>query len=296
MKKAFFYSATLCAMSWGIYYIAVGIWGGNLMAGGLAMTILKSIYMLFPMTVALILQAVGREHPASTGLLRFKPSWTWLAAIGCVVAAVSLTVPLSALIPGVSFHYGAEQFIEMNGLDGEMAEAMKAQLAGLPPALMIAGTLFSGIIAGCTVNAIFAFGEEYGWRNYMVNALRGHGFWVTAIFIGLVWGIWHAPLVLAGHNYPQHPVAGVAMMCVFCTLWSVVELYFTIKTKSVYVAAIIHGTINAIAATVLILTHGGNDLTVGLTGAAGFVATALLICALRIYDRKSGADIMGSRI
>lgn len=296
MKKALIYSFVLCLFSWVVYYLFIWIWGGNLMANGIAMTALKSIYMLFPMLVALVFQAVGRERPASTGLLRLNPSWTWLAAIGCVVATVALTVLTSALVPGVSIHYGADQLIAMNGLEGEMAESMAAQLGSMPPAAILGSTLISGIIAGCTINAAFAFGEEYGWRNYMVHALRGQRFWTAAIFIGLVWGIWHAPLVLAGHNYPQHPMAGVAMMCVFCVLWSIVELYFTLKTGSVAVAAIIHGTINAIAASVLILVNGGNDLTVGLTGAAGFISTALLICALRIYDKKTGGDIMGSQI
>ena len=86
------------------------------------------------------------------------------------------------------------------------------------------------------------------------------------------------------------------MMCVCCILLGIIELYFTLKTGSVFVAAIIHGTTNAIAATVLLLVHGGNDLTVGLTGAAGFIAAGLVICGLRIYDRKSGSDIMESRI
>lgn len=286
----------VCLFSWAVYYAVIGIWGGNLMADGTMMNILKAIYMLFPMLVALVLQAMSRERPADTGLLRFNISWSWAAAIGCVIAAVALTVLTSLLMPGVSLHYGAEQIIEMNGISAELAETMKAQLAGMSPAFMLGMTLISGIFAGCTINAVFAFGEEYGWRNYMVHALRGQKFWVAAVFIGLVWGIWHAPLILAGHNYPQHPVAGMAMMCIFCMLLGIIELYFTLKTGSVFVAAIIHGTINATAATVLMLVHGGNDLTIGLTGAAGFIAAGLLICALRIYDRKSGSDIMGSRI
>lgn len=296
MKKALIYSVSVCLFSWAVYYLVIWIWGGNLMGNPVLMSALKSVYMFFPMLVALALQAICRERPASTGLLHFNLSWTWLAAIGCVIAAVLLTIPASALIPGVTLSYSADQIIGQNGLDGAAADALKAQMSSIPAPVMVLSTLLSGVFAGCTINAVFAFGEEYGWRNYMVNALRGERFWTAAILIGLVWGIWHTPLILAGHNYPQHPAAGVAMMCVFCILTGIVELYFTLKTRSVFIAAVMHGTINALAGMVLFFAQGGNDLTIGLSGLAGFAVISLLICALRVYDRKTGADIMGSRI
>ena len=70
----------------------------------------------------------------------------------------------------------------------------------MPAAMMIVMVLFSGLIAGVTINAVAAFGEEYGWRNYLVGALRDVKFPKAALFIGVVWGIWHFPLILMGHN------------------------------------------------------------------------------------------------
>ena len=296
MKKALTYSFLLIAFSWTVYYGLTALWKDFFAQGGAPMLLLKSAYMLFPMLVALVLQAVGRERPSSTGLLRFRLSWTYLAGIGCVIAAVLLAIPLSALAPGVSMHYGAEQFISINGLEGAAAESVSAQLQALPAPMLLLSTVLSGVLAGCTINALFAFGEEYGWRNYMVSALRGESFLKAAVVIGLVWGIWHAPLVLAGHNYPQHPVAGVAMMCVFCILAGIVELYVTLMTGSVFIAAVIHGNINAMAAMVVMFVIGGNDLTVGLTGLGGFLAFALVILALWLYDRRSGRNIMTSPV
>ena len=40
------------------------------------------------------------------------------------------------------------------------------------------------------------------------------GLWKSSWVIGVIWGFWHAPLILQGHNYPQHPWAGVFMMTV----------------------------------------------------------------------------------
>lgn len=296
MKNAIIYSAAVCLFSWAVYYTVAALGSEALVSNPAFATVFKSLYMLFPMIVALAIQAIRKERPGSTGLLRFKWSWAWIVAILCPVAAVFVSIPLSALIPGVSLQYGADQLISMNGLEGAAADAVRAQVAAAPASAMISSTLLSGILAGCTINAIFAFGEEYGWRNYLVNALKGRKFIVAALFIGIVWGIWHAPLILAGHNYPQHPVPGLAMMCVFCILAGVIELYFTLKLRSVFVAAFIHGTINALAALTYFFVQGGNDLTVGLCGLAGFASLALVIAALRVYDRRSGENIMTSAI
>lgn len=296
MKKALSYSLCVILFSWAVYYGATALWKDVFAPGSAPLFLFKSAYMLFPMLVALVLQAIRHERPGSTGLLRFRFSWSLLAAIGCVIAVVLLSIPLSALVPGVRLHYGAEQYIAMNGLEGAAADAITAQLHALPAPMLILTTIVSGVLAGCTINALFAFGEEYGWRNYMVSALKGESFLKAAAVIGLVWGIWHAPLVLAGHNYPQHPVAGVAMMCVFCILAGIIELYFTLRTKSFITAAIIHGNINAMASVVVMFVLGGSDLTVGLTGLGGFLALGLAILVIRFFDRRSGRNIMTSAI
>lgn len=76
------------------------------------------------------------------------------------------------------------------------------------------------------------------------------------------------------------------MMCVFCILVGILELYFTLKTGSVIVAAIMHGTINAVAAMVILFIYGGNDLTIGLTGLGGFLALSLMILLVYLYDSR----------
>ena len=150
---------------------------------------------------------------------------------------------------------------------------------------MAVSVVFSGLLAGITINALAAFGEEFGWRNYLVGALREVKFWKAALFIGVVWGIWHFPLILMGHNYPNEPQWGVLMMVGMCILLGIIELYFVLKAKSMVVAAVFHGTINALAGTVIYFTLGGNDFLNGLPGLSGFIAMALTIVCLWIYDK-----------
>lgn len=286
MKKAFLYSLCVCLFSWAVFG---SVWFTALkdqQTNGIVMQAVMALYMFFPMIVALLLQWVRKEKPSGTGLLNLRISWAWLMAAAIPLAVLLLSVPISALMPGAQLHYGPEGIIAFSGLEGEMADQVMAQFSAIPPVAAVAGTLVSGLFAGCTINAVAAFGEEYGWRNYLVDALQGQKFWKAALLIGLVWGIWHAPLILLGHNYPQHPVAGVAMMCVFCVLMGVPELWLVLKTGSVIPAAIMHGTFNAVSGAALFLIQGGSDLTVGTTGLAGFIATAIVIAVIWLYDRK----------
>jgi len=104
------------------------------------------------------------------------------------------------------------------------------------------------------------------------------------LLIGIIWGIWHAPIILQGHNYPEHPKIGVFMMVIFTILLAPIFSYVRLKAKSVIAAAIIHGTLNATFALNLMVIKGGNDLTVGISGLAGFIALALVNFGLFIYD------------
>lgn len=98
-------------------------------------------------------------------------------------------------------------------------------------------------------------------------------------------GLWHFPLILLGHNYPQHSVAGVFMMVIFCVLLSFIETYFVLKAKSVYPAAIFHGAINAVAGLNVLLIKGGNDLINGASGLSGFIVMAIVIAVIYVFDR-----------
>ena len=290
MKKALTYSAAVCLFSWAVFGAIYFASGGTIQSNKLLYTVIESLYMLSPMIVAGTLQLIRKEPFRSTGLLKFRINWTWLVALLLPLFAVALSVLISALMPGVRLHYGAGQVISQFNLDDATAAALEAQMSSISPALLIGSQVLSGLLAGCTINAIFAFGEEYGWRNYLVSALEGTGFWKKALFIGFVWGIWHMPLILLGHNYPQHPVLGVGLMCVECILLGAIELYLVLKSGSVFPAAIFHGTINALTGLVLMLVEGGNDLTIGLTGIAGFITLMLIIAGIWIYDKYVSKD------
>jgi membrane protease YdiL (CAAX protease family) len=211
--------------------------------------------------------------------------WFLVAWLLPVIIAFA-TLGVSLLFTGVEYSPGMAGIFERfeSALSPEQLEQMKAQADAFPLHPFWIG-LLQGLVAGITINAIAGFGEELGWRGFLQRELGYLGFWKSSIVIGLIWGIWHAPIILQGHNYPEHPQAGVLMMIIFTLLLSPIFSYIRLKAKSVIAAAVIHGSLNATVGLPLMVIKGENDLIVGVTGLAGFIALALSNLALFIYDR-----------
>ena len=265
-----------------ILYFALG--GKWIMPGSL---IVATTYMFIPMLVAIIVQKTMYKESIKKPLgISFKLNRWFLVAWFLPVIISFATLGVSLLFPGVEYSPEMAGIFERfeSVLSPEQLEQMKAQAAAFPLHPFWIG-LLQGLVAGITINAVAGFGEELGWRGFLQKELAHLGFWKSSIIIGLVWGIWHAPIILQGHNYPQHPQLGVFMMIVFTLLLSPIFSYVRLKANSVIAAAIIHGSINATVGLPLMVIKGGNDLTVGVTGLAGFIALALVNLGLFVYDR-----------
>ena len=80
------------------------------------------------------------------------------------------------------------------------------------------------------------------------------------------------------------------MMIAVCLSMTPALMYFRMKSGSVIVAAIMHGTINATAGITLFVITPENDLLYGAAGLAGIIAFLLFDIGLYIYDRYISKD------
>ena len=200
-----------------INYSMVGIY--KLFSGnypGISGTLLATAYMFVPLISAFIVSKwIHKEKVKDTLRISFKINkwffvgWFLFPLLGFATLGISLLFPGIEYAPEMSgmFH----RFEDM--LSPEQMEEIKASAENLPfhPIWM---ALLQGLLAGATLNALFGFGEEAGWRGYLLHQWKHMQFWKASLFIGLIWGIWHAPLILMGHNYPQHTQLGILMMTI----------------------------------------------------------------------------------
>lgn len=276
-KKILIFLAFCFGISWlsaGLFYLCgidyQSVWG----------FLFATVYMFFPLVSVLLTQLVTGEKPLSDIGISFRLNkWWWLGWLVIIPLPILLSIPVSALFPGVSI--GADTDSLKQTMD-----AMQAQGLSLGPWGVGIITLLSGFVAGLTINALFAFGEESAWRGFLHRLLKGKGFWKECLIIGVIWGIWHAPIILMGHNYPSHPVAGVFMMVAFCVLVTPLMVFIRERSGSVTMAAIAHGTINALGGLPIVYLIGYKELLSGITGLAGFIVLALADIVILLINNK----------
>ena len=286
IKKAMLFVGLTFLVSWLMVLLFFAFGGKWNTPASIAMAV---CYMFVPMIIAIIVQKLIYKEPVKKPLgISFKLNRWFLVAwlLPAIIAVV--TIGVSLLFPGVDFTLEPESsriFEQFRStLPAERVQGLENLTSSLPfhPFWF---ALLTGLVAGITINAIAGFGEELGWRGFLQREFGHMGFWKSSVIIGVIWGVWHTPIILQGHNYPQHPLAGVLMMIVLCILFAPIFSYVRFKAKSVVAAAIIHGSLNATAGLSLMVVKGGNDLSVGVTGLAGFIVLALVNVGLLLYDR-----------
>jgi membrane protease YdiL (CAAX protease family) len=168
----------------------------------------------------------------------------------------------------------------------EKMDLSKIKMPSIPPLVFLVISILQGIIAGATLNLPFMFGEEFGWRGLLLSETKSMGFLKSNLFIGIVWGLWHLPIIMMGHNYPNHPHFGILMMCFMTTALAPVFAYVRVKSKTILGPCFLHGMINGTAALFAIYIANGNELYSGLAGWAGVIAAGLLTLGIFIFDKK----------
>ena len=279
-KKIFIFISLTLLISWtaaGLFYLSGLEWGTPFSL------VFAIIYMFFPLLCTIIVQKFIYKQPVmkTYGVNTNINKWL-LVAWGLPVLITFATIGGSLLLPGVSYSS------EMVGLTEYLGDFVTEDMMGevpFSPVVMFWLMLLQGIIAGPTINAIAAFGEELGWRGFLLKETASAGFWKSAIFIGFIWGIWHAPLILMGHNYPGFEIAGVFMMTMWCILLSPMFSYITIKANSVIAAAILHGSLNAVAGLAIMPLTGSTPLLTGVMGLAGFLVLAIINLIIFFFGR-----------
>jgi membrane protease YdiL (CAAX protease family) len=153
--------------------------------------------------------------------------------------------------------------------------------AALPAGLFVLIQVAAGLTIGPLINTIFALGEELGWRGFLLPRLLPLGQWRAIVISGAIWGIWHAPAILQGHNYPGRPVIGIFMMVVLCLLLGAILSWLYLRTRSPWAPALAHGSMNAIAGLPLLFLTGV-DISIGgsLASVVGWIPLTLFVAWL----------------
>lgn len=177
----------------------------------------------------------------------------------------------------------------------KLAAASKHSL-GISPKSLFLISIIQIIVIGPIVNIIPTLGEELGWRGYLLPKLRTlMPDRLALVLTGVIWGLWHAPIIVMGHNYGKsywgYPWLGILTMVVFCVCLGIFEGYMSIKMKSVIPAAMIHSAVNAGAGLPIYMIKSGYNPILGpsITGLVGglpFLVLAIILLMRMKNERE----------
>ncbi len=150
---------------------------------------------------------------------------------------------------------------------------------------MVISTSVAGFFLAPLLNILTCFGEEWGWRAYLLPKLRSlFGLKKAMIASGVIWGLWHLPITIMGHNYglsyTGYPVTGILAMCVFCTVIGVFFAWLFVRTGSVFPSVLAHGALNGFASFGIYFTRDGGNPFIGPSVTGILSGLPFIICAV----------------
>jgi len=249
------------AFSWPLFLLPLAVPGSAGVAWMLA--------MFGPGLAAIVvIRFIARESLSSLNLKRLGPrrfyAWAWLLPPALSVAALGFTLLFGVGIFDTTFAI--------------VREALPDEATAVPVTLIVFVQILSALTFAPLINVVLgAMGEELGWRGFLLPRLEELGKCRAILISSVIWGLWHAPVILQGHNYPGRPVLGIFLMVGWCVLLGVVLSWLYFATRSPWAPALAHGSVNATAGLPMLFLVPGVDMVWGgtLASVSGWIGLAL---------------------
>lgn len=238
-----------------------------------AETQILSPIMLIPCGIGLILLIVlrlvgGKQTFAGVGMAGGKP--------------------LLWLLFGVAFilFYAGSMLLNMVFKLGHPVDLLSLPMyvgTSTPVWLLMVSLMINTMLIGPFLGLIIAFGEEYGWRGYLQSELSKLGRIKGTFLIGVIWGIWHWPVIWMGYNYPGQPVLGSLLMVLYTIFLAFILAYAVFKAQGIWISGFLHALNNQVLSFffLFVYTPASNIMAFG----TGFPSIVIYIVILAIILR-----------
>ncbi len=295
------------AFAFGIAWLAaLGIYlTGGLAGSPYALLLLVVGYMGAPALAHILTRLVTREGWQNLYLQpKLRQGWpywiiTWIAPALFAFAGMAV---FFALFP----QFYDSSLSTVQSMLERSAEATGQVAPALNPWVVVVTQTITAVLIAPLLNAIPILGEEFGWRAYLQPKLLPLGGRTTMVWMGVIWGLWHAPIIAMGHNYgleyPGAPWLGILAMIWFTFVLGTFLGWATLRAGSVWPAVIGHGAVNGIAGISLFFVQGDPSLVLGpsvagVIGSAPIALVALVILlnrnALKAHPVDSQEQVPG---
>lgn len=196
-----------------------------------------------------------------------KPDWKSILAAYCVPAIAAMLIVLLLIASRVAdFEIGEDLILKKGSVHLVLAQA-----------LLILPTI------GVAVSFLSAIGEEIGWRGFLTSKLKDLSFNKRNLIIGLVWSMWHWPLILfANYASSDKPWVNVICFTIAVTSFSFFLGYLRSRSNSVFPAGLAHAGHNVWMQAVIPVFYKAGPLVPYFGGESG-VFCAIIYAAMALF-------------
>ena len=292
LKRVWIFLGFAFGISWGtglVIFLTGGLQNSPVLtiegtSFSLAYLLLATAYMFSPALANILTRWITREGKTNLMLEPHfdRKRWVyWLCA--WVLPGLLTLVGLVIFFLVFPQHFDSK----LSLLTSQMAA--QGTQTPLSPWLIVILQVIQALLLSPLLNAISTFGEEFGWRGYLLPKLLPLGHRKAVLLTGVIWGVWHWPIILMGYNYGLDyfgaPVLGPLAMVWFTLSLGVLFSWVTLKAENVWPAVIAHGTLNGIAGLGIYFIIGEPSTLLGpaptgLVGGLGFTLAALILLIL----------------
>lgn len=249
-------------MAWAVWEIPLRL-GVPVQSGLLQIAALIGAFA--PAIAAIVVRKwVTREGFADAGLDLHPRQWRYYLLALLIPLAAALAIALAAPALGI-----AQPDVSMRSAQALIPGG--GNLAFTIPLLSVYSVLLTPV----------QWGEEFGWRGYLQLRLFARRPLLAAVAAGIIWGVWHYPLLMRGTELPNHPGLSLVLFPPGTVFYSVLLGWLRLRSGSVWTSSLAHSAINHLRSPLMaILFASVSDklaLTLASVGVMGLIA--LLIVA-----------------
>ncbi|HSJ55201.1 MAG TPA: CPBP family intramembrane glutamic endopeptidase, partial [Anaerolineae bacterium] len=199
-----------------------------------------------------------------------------------------LVVLIYGTMTALNALFGLGQAVDIRAFLAQATGAQAEALSQLPDSALLLLLGVQTVLLGPFLGLLISFGEEYGWRGYLQSELVKMGKVRGMLVLGVIWGLWHAPIIAMGHNFPGYPVLGILIMTLYTIGLAFFLGYAVLKSGSPWLAAFLHAINNQAASFFIALVYAPSDPIFSFgAGLYGLAVWAIVIAGLLLFDRKT---------
>lgn len=218
LRLVVMFVALAFALGW---LITLPLWLGDGLASQWFPVVAVAL-MTTPTLAALIVVLLVERPDRRAGSLGIWPLTPIRKVLGYGALGIVVTIALvlAALPVGALLGVYPADFVNFSAFRQALQQDGAAAPGVLPVSVgVIVASQIASLPVAAVINVLPALGEEIGWRGWLLPKLMPLGPLPALLISGVIWGLWHAPVILLGYNYPDAPGwLALIMMVGMCTV------------------------------------------------------------------------------